>query len=154
MANLNNFDANQVEPEVTRQPLPSGDYLAALIESEMKPTSNGKGKFLKLTFQVVDGDHKDRKIFDNLVLEHPNQETVRIARARLSAICRVIGVMAPKDSVELHNVPLVVKVGMKKRDDNGELANKVTGYAKKGAAAPAPESAGAVAGGKTPPWKR
>ena len=153
MANLNDFNANDVEPEVALQPLPSGDYLTIMTESEMKPTSNGNGRYLKLTYEVIDGDHKGRKIFDNLNLENPNQEAVRISRARLSAVCRAVGVMAPKDSIELHNIPLVVKIGMKKRNDNGELANKVKGYAKKGAAAPNAVPATAGGAGK-PPWQR
>lgn len=44
--------------------------------------------------------------------------TVKIARGELSAVCRAVGVMAPKDSVELHNIPLEINVGLKKRDDN------------------------------------
>ena len=34
---------------------------------------------------------------------------VKIARAELSAICRAVGVMAPNDSVELHDLPLVMR---------------------------------------------
>jgi len=35
--------------------------------------------------------------------------------------------MAPKDSVELHNVPLVITVAQKKRQDTGELGNVIKG---------------------------
>jgi hypothetical protein len=50
---------------------------------------------------------------------------VQIARAELSAICRAVGVMAPKDSVELHNLPVTVHVRCKKRQDTGEIGNEV-----------------------------
>ena len=36
-------------------------------------------------------------------------DLVKIARGELSAICRAVGVMQPRDSVELHNVPLEIK---------------------------------------------
>ncbi len=59
--------------------------------------------------------------------------------------------MAPKDSVELHNLPLLIKVGHKKRDDTGELTNVIKGYEKKGAVA---QPAMAGAGNGKAPWQR
>ncbi|HEX8875509.1 MAG TPA: DUF669 domain-containing protein [Phycisphaerales bacterium] len=156
MATLNNFDANQVDPSVALDPLPAGKYLAVVSESELKPTKTGGGKYLQLTFQIIDGEFKGRLVWARLNLENKSEMTVKIARGELSAICRAIGVMQPKDSVELHNVPLEINVGLKKRDDNGEFTNVIKGYAKKGGggapmSARAPVSAGP---GSTPPWKR
>jgi hypothetical protein len=150
MATLNNFDANQVDPSVALDPLPAGKYLAVISESELKPTKTGGGKYLQLTFQIIDGEFKGRLVWARLNLENKSEMTVKIARGELSAICRAIGVMQPKDSVELHNVPLEINVGLKKRDDNGEFTNVIKGYAKKGSGA-----AGArVPTGGIPPWKR
>jgi hypothetical protein len=33
-----------------------------------------------------------------------------------------------RDSIEVHNVPLVVSIAVKKREDNGDLTNEVAGY--------------------------
>ena len=157
MAMLNNFDANQVDPSVALDPLPAGKYLAVVSESELKPTKTGGGKYLQLTFQIIDGEFKGRLVWARLNLENKSEMTVKIARGELSAICRAIGVMQPKDSVELHNVPLEINVGLKKRDDNGEFTNVIKGYAKKGgnaAATAAPRPAAGAGPGSTPPWKR
>jgi hypothetical protein len=156
MATLNNFDANQVDPSVALDPLPAGKYLAVISESELKPTKTGGGKYLQLTFQIIDGEFKGRLVWARLNLENKSEMTVKIARGELSAICRAIGVMQPKDSVELHNVPLEINVGLKRRDDNGDFTNVIKGYAKKGGGG-APVSARAPVGvgpGGTPPWKR
>ena len=156
MATLNNFDANQVDPSVALDPLPAGKYLAVVSESELKPTKTGGGKYLQLTFQIIDGEFKGRLVCARLNLENKSEMTVKIARGELSAICRAIGVMQPKDSVELHNVPLEINVGLKKRDDNGEFTNVIKGYAKKGGGG-SPVSGRAPVGvgpGSTPPWKR
>ncbi|MBL0869315.1 MAG: DUF669 domain-containing protein [Phycisphaerales bacterium] len=154
MATLNNFDANQVDPSVALDPLPAGKYLAVISESELKPTKTGGGKYLQLTFQIIDGEFKGRLVWARLNLENKSEMTVKIARGELSAICRAIGVMQPKDSVELHNVPLEINVGLKKRDDNGEFTNVIKGYAKKGGT-PIGNAAGArTPAGGTPPWKR
>ncbi|MGD9692364.1 MAG: DUF669 domain-containing protein [Phycisphaerales bacterium] len=159
MASLNNFDANQVDPSVALEPIPAGRYAAVITDSEYKPTKSGAGKYLQLTLQILDGEHKGRLVWARLNLENSNATTVKIARGELSAICRAVGVMQPRDSIELHNIPLEITVGLKKRDDNGEFTNVIKGYARKGApgtaangaTAPRPATAGA---GSTPPWKR
>jgi hypothetical protein len=155
MANLNGFDANQVEPTGDFDPVPAGKYLAVITESEMKPTKSGSGNYLQLTFEIIDGPHKARLLWARLNLDNPNATAVAIARAELSAICRAVGVLAPKDSVELHNLPLVIHVKCKKRDDTGELTNEVKGYSPRTASAetPAAKPAAPAANG-TPPWKR
>lgn len=150
MANLNGFNAHEVDPATTFDPLPAGKYLAVITSSEMKPTKSGVGKYLELTFQVLDGEYKNRILWARLNLDNPNPTTVKIAKAELSAICRAVGVMAPKDSCELHNLPLQVTVKIKKRTDTGELVNEVKGYAKKEAAAGQPQQAAT----STPPWAR
>jgi hypothetical protein len=148
---LNGFNANEVEPAVGFEVLPDGQYLAAIVESEMKPTKSGAGQYLQLTFQVLEGEHKGRLLWARLNLDNSNATTVRIARAELSAICRAVGVMAPKDSVELHNLPVVITVGHKKRPDTGELTNVIKGYARKDGAVPKVPT---PAGNTRAPWQR
>ncbi|MCX5682321.1 MAG: DUF669 domain-containing protein, partial [Planctomycetota bacterium] len=128
MANLGNFNANEVEP-TSFEPLPAGKYLACIVESEMKATKNGAGQFLNLTFQVLDGEFKGRKVWARLNLKNPNPQAEQIARGQLSALCRAIGVMTPRESCELHNLPLTLSVSLKKRTDNEELTIEVKGFA-------------------------
>ena len=152
MANLNGFDANTVEPSRTFDPLPAGKYLAAITGTEMKPTKDGTGSYLNIEFTILEGEFKDRKVWDRLCLNIPSKKAVEIAEANLSAICRAVGVMKLHDSVELHNIPLLVTVKLKKREDNGELANEVKGYAKKETAVGKPQQAAPT--DNTPPWRR
>lgn len=151
MANLNGFDANAVDPNFAFDPIPAGKYTAVITASEMKPTKKGTGQYLELTFQIIEGEHKGRNLWARLNLDNPDATAVKIARAELSAICRAVGVLAPKDSVELHNLPLVLKVDRKNRKDTGEPTNVIRGYEKKSAAALRPTVA--ASNGK-PPWQR
>lgn len=152
MANLSGFNASQVEPSQDFEPIPAGKYLAVITESEMKPTKNGSGQYLQLSFQILDGPFKGRFVWARLNLNNTNPTTVQIARQELSAICRAVGVMTPGDSVELHNIPLLITVKLKKRDDTGEFTNEVKGYAKRDAS---PTSATPTqAANPTPPWRR
>ena len=150
MANLNGFDAREVEPQVGFEPIPAGKYLAVITGSEMKQTKAGDGQYLELTFQVLEGEYKGRNLWARLNLDNPNETAVKIARAELSAVCRAVGVMTPKDSHELHDLPLVVSVKLKKRDDTGELTNEIKGYEKKEAASGEPQQATS----DVPPWRR
>ena len=152
MANLNGFNAHEVEPTTAFEPLPAGKYVAAITGSEMKATKRGDGSYLQLEFMVLDGECKGRKVWDRLCINHPNDLTQKIARGSLSAICRAVGVMQPRDSVELHNLPLLITVKVKKRDDTGELTNEVKGYAKKDATDGRQPQASVT--DNTPPWKR
>jgi hypothetical protein len=151
MATLKGFNANDVDPASDFEAIPAGKYLAVIIESEVKPNKSGTGSYLQLTFQVIDGEYKNRFLWARLNLDNPNATAVKIARAELSAICRAVGVMAPGDSVELHDLPLVISVKCKKRADTGEITNEIKGYAKKEAAAGKPVQA---AVDTTPPWRR
>lgn len=152
MAHLNGFNATEVEPTGSFDPVPARKYLAAITESEMKPTKTGSGSYLQLTFTILDGEYKNRVLWARLNLNNPNATAVKIARGELSAICHAVGVMQPRDSVELHNLPLVIVVKLKKRDDTGELSNEIKGYEPKAAVTGQPQQAPVTS--NTPPWKR
>ena len=122
-----------------------------ITDSEMKPTRNGDGRYLQLTFQILERPYKNRFVWARLNLHNANETAVKIVRAELSAICRAVGVMTPKDSCELHNLPLVITVKCKKRPDTGEITNEIKGYSPKTALE---TSAKPATGKPTPPWKR
>ncbi len=151
MAQLD-FNANEVEPATAYQPLPAGKYLAEITSSEVKQTKSGNGNYLELEFTVLDGDCRGRKVWDRLCLTHTNDLTQKIARGKLSAVCHAVGVMQPRDSVELHNLPLVVTVKCKTRKDTGEITNEINGYARRESAAGQPQQA--PVNNNTSPWHR
>jgi hypothetical protein len=150
MVNLNGFDAATVDPATDFEAIPAGKYLAVITESEMKPTKKGDGQYLELTFQILDGPHKNRNLWARLNLDNRSEQAVQIARGELSAICRAVGVLAPKDSVELHNLPLSITVKCKKREDTGDLTNEIKGYSRKESISGTPQQATS----HTPPWLR
>ena len=130
MANIN-FDASQVDPSQPIEAIPSDKYNVAITKSELKPTKNGNGSYLELEFTVLEGDYRGRKVWDRLCLNHPTQKTVEIARANLSAICHAVGVMKPRDSSELHHIPLTINVKLRKDESTGNIYNEIKGYAKR-----------------------
>lgn len=137
MVDMNGFDADKVHPNTGFDPIPSANYEAVITKSEMKPTKAGTGQYLELTFQVVDGQYKGRQLWARLNLQNPNSEAVRIAQGDLSSICRAVKVLQPKDSAQLHGLPMIIKVNCKKEND-GTIRNEIKGFY------PKPESTPAV----------
>ena len=127
MAKLN-FDANQIEPIGNFEPLPVGSYVVVIDATEMKDAKTGKGQYLQLTYNVVDGEYHGRKIFDRLNIANENTQAQEIAQRALSAICRAVGVMHPTDSDQLKDIPFVVKVGIRAASGEFQASNIVKGY--------------------------
>jgi hypothetical protein len=144
-------------------PLPAGQYLAMAVASDWEATKNGRGEFLKFTFEIIDGPHRGRSLFARLNLKNDNATAVRIAQSELSSICRAVGVLRPKNSEELHGKPIVLSVELEERKDKpGSYSNRIKGYASPSAApVPAPASAPAptptqpaASNPALPPWRR
>ena len=146
-----NFDANEVEPAKGFEPLPDGNYKAVISASEEKETKAGNGKYLAMTFDIIEGDHKGRKVWTNLNIDNPNQDAVRIAYEQLSAICHAVGVLKPKDSTQLHDLPLLIYVKTTVKDGNSQT--NIKGY-KSAQATTTAKAPTAATGRSDPPWKR
>lgn len=149
---LNGFNAENVEPNAPRDPIPAGWYKAVIEATEEKPTKAQTGSYLQLTIQVIEGEHAGRKVIDRLNLNNPNATAVEIAQRTLSSICRAVGVMTPRDSADLMDKPMMVKVKVKPASGDYSASNEVDDYAAPDkATAPAAAASG---GSSTPPWKR
>jgi hypothetical protein len=153
---LNGFDASAIEPQTTYEPLPADWYKCVITDTEEKPTKAQTGSYLELKIEVIDGQHQGRLVFERLNLKNPNSVAVEIAQRSLSSICRAIGVNNPKDSMELRDKPLMVKLAVKPADGQYGASNDIKEYAAANGAtaSPAPASVAASGGTATPPWKR
>lgn len=138
-----NFNAEEVEPSSSFDPIPAGWYTAIISSSEMKATRDGYGEYLSLTLQVIEGQYENRLVFARLNLKNANDKAVDIARKDLAAICRAVGVMSPQASEELHDIPLMIKVKVRPASGEYEASNDIGGYkAVEGAnLTPAPKAA-------------
>ena len=150
--NLSGFDANAVQPQESRDPLPANWYKCVILASEEKPTKAQTGSYLQLQLQVIEGDYSGRSVFDRLNLDNPNQTAVDIAQRTLSSICRATGVMTPTDSSQLHDIPIMVKVAIRPASGGYDAGNDIKEYAAADNVQAAPQPA--KASGGTPPWKR
>ena len=152
MMDLGGFDANTVEPNAPREVLPAGWYKCVFTKSEEKPTKAQTGSYLQLSAEVIEGEHRGKSLTERLNLNNPNVTAVEIAQRTLSAICRAVGVMTPRNSDELHDKPLMVKVKVKAAKGDYGDSNEIEDYEAVSLGGAAKTEA--KAGGPTPPWKR
>lgn len=139
------FNAAAVQPQQAFEVLPAGDYLAQITESDFKELGSRKGSGLELKFQIIDGQHKGRIVFETLNVVHENAQAQNIAQAQLSAICHNVGVIQMQDTSQLHNRPLVIRLKVEK-DESGKYAdkNRIRDYLHANTYKGAPTAAGPV----------
>ena len=154
-------DPENVQGDYT--PVPPGDYRVMVKDSDLKPTSNGRGNYIQLDLEILEGEHKGRTLIERLNIDNPNEKAVEIAQRTLNAICVAVGKMSISDTAELHNIPMlaVVKVDPPKPyvkdgvEMPGSPSNSIKTYKPANAvptqaAQPAPSGFG----GQSAPWKR
>jgi hypothetical protein len=148
-----NFDASQVAPQQSSGPLPAGVYLAHIVESDVQPLKSGNGEGLKLTFEIIDGQHKGRKVYENLNIRHTNEDTQRIAQSQLSALCHAVNVIKLMDTAALHFKPVRINVTVREAVGQYKASNNIKGYEAAGGGISAPATAPTPAPvAETPAW--
>ena len=151
------FNANNVAPSTGFDAIPAGKYQAVISQSSIKATRNGSGSYLELTFEIIDGEYKGRKLWSRLNIENPSQKAVAVAQSELSAICHAVGVLELFQSEQLHDLPMTITVRCVKNPDTDEMSNEIKGYAAPQTATPVRKAQAAtppVASNNTAPWKR
>jgi hypothetical protein len=145
-----NFDASQVAPQQSTGPLPAGTYLAHITESDIRDLASGNGKGLKLTFEVSDGQFKGRKVWENLNIQHTNEDTQRISQSQLSALCHAVNVIKLLDTAALHFKPVRINVTVREAQGQYKASNNIKGYEAAGIGINAPAAPQAPA--EIPVW--
>lgn len=152
MADNFDFDANNVAPRKNPPPVPDGWYRAMVVESAVKPTKNSQGKYLQLDWQILEGPHKGRTLFDRHNIQNPSAVAQKIGQEGVSSVCHTLGVLKLSNSSQLHGKPCLIKVKVKPgQTPQDEPQNEVKGYKPlEGAAAIAPASTETVAASAAP----
>jgi hypothetical protein len=129
MANLGQAYNSDDAPEVSYQPLPAGDYPAAIMSDEIKysgeNSKNPGTQYLSLEVEIIDGPGQGKKIFHILNLWNPNETAKKIAVSELGAIQKAVGKKVITSSEELHRIPLIVTLGIQPASGNYEAKNVI-----------------------------
>lgn len=121
------LDPNAIEPGRNGfENMPDGDYVAQIIESSVKPTKNGAGTILSLTWEIVEGEFQNHKIWQNINYQHTSAQAQTIGQQQIKAICDAIGYTEHvSDSEVLHFQVCRVRVGLSKAQEGFERRNEI-----------------------------
>lgn len=123
---LSGFNADNFSEMEEFGAVPEGTYTAMIITSEDKVAKSGNGSYLELQLEITEGKYKGWRLWDRLNLRNQNAAAVDIAMRTLATICKSVGVRTPRDSSELHNKPMNVKIAV--REYNGNKSNEIKKY--------------------------
>jgi len=139
--------------------LPNGEYIAQIKSSEMKKTKAGTGSYLQLIWTILHpAEFKGRVLYDNLNLNNPNPVAEDIANKALNSICAACDKVGVEDSVELHGIPIKLKVQYVKATKVDPENNNIRAYTKFDGELPEADDEPLDAPDKTPsnkkyPWE-
>ena len=78
-------------------------------------------------------------MWENLNIQHENEDTQRIAQSQLSALCHAVNVIKLQDTAALHLKPVTIKVVVREAQGQYQASNNIKGYESAGGVrAPAP----------------
>jgi hypothetical protein len=104
--------------------IPPGDYVAQVIEADIRPPKSGDGHMLVLTWKVCEGEYEGRQVWETLCYRHSNPQTQDIARKKLKDICVAFGITEQvSDPESFLFKPARVKIGIQS-DKYGQFDDK------------------------------
>lgn len=157
MVSLGNFNTDTIA-DVSFEPVPPGKYKLVLAQEEIKISKSGS-RYVATQMEIIDGQYKGRKIFNNFNLWNASPKAAGIAMSEMKQLCLACGKRGVVgDTAELRGIPFDAEVGVEKRD-GFSAQNTIEKYYEAGsttttvAAQPAAPASG-LSAAQPPPWQR
>jgi hypothetical protein len=158
------FDVTEVEADapVSYDPIPDGEYVLKALDAEEKTTAKGDGSYIKVKFEVANGDYAGRFIWQNFNVNNPSEKAQRIGRQQIVAWATACGKPDANDTDKLLDAKFKAAVSIEKGTGGYSDSNRIKAFlfdseaskpskpaaSKPAASKPAP----AAAGNKPNPW--
>lgn len=141
--------------------IPAGWYSAIIQSSDVCNTKSGGGQYIKLKLAIIAPTHQGRVVFGNINIKNASPAAEDIGRKQLGDVLRAVGVDSLRDTDQLINGQLMIKLAIKEASGQYDAENEVKGYkaAADGIKSPAmaaqTQQAAPQANGKaSPPWAK
>jgi len=172
----NKVDFNTVHS--TSELIPAGMYQAIITASGGDPNDertgedglvssrSGKGRYLPMTFEIIEGEYKGRQIFKNFNLENSNEQAVKIAQSEIKELLQAVGwdfaskPCGPDDTSEIHMIPLTLQIITRVNKNTDDEQNEIKHFKPRqtpGTTTAAPAAGTSAAAPQAPavaPWAR
>jgi hypothetical protein len=167
----------QVEEGTHFDVLPVGTYVAQVIDASVSQPKSGDGHQVSLTWQITEGEHEGRYVWQRITLVHSSVQATKIGRAQFKDLCVATGVSEQVTDVGVFKfTPCRIKVGIEQdkqgiypdknrvsrilplEDPKAGSKNEPKVVAKPAAATKlepkAPAASAAAGNGTAPPWRK
>lgn len=141
----NAFNPDEHEPTSDFAVIPPGKYPVYIEQAEVRQTKAGNGHYIKITMSILEGDFRNRKLWDQINIDNPSEECQAIGLRTLSALAKATNIDSLTDSAQLVGKVVIASVRVKRSDNYGDQ-NEIRTYLPPDETTP---PAGVVA--KTPP---
>lgn len=130
---LNNFDINERADEgaVTEfTPIPAGMYKVVCEAAEETTTKSTGTEAMSFEWRVDNGEHKGRKLWDQLNVDHPNTSYSGREANRFRDICKSTGTVKPNSLGDFPGSECVAEVIVEPASECGtyKAKNKIKAY--------------------------
>jgi len=123
MGNLSGLGLKDVTEELVKLDW----YPVIIIDADLKPTKDGTGKRIAVTFQIVQsGPYMNKQIFGGYNVVNKSAEAQKIGQRQFSDLCKACGLQQEtlEGTAPLKNKKLLLRVGPNK----DETQNDVKGH--------------------------
>jgi hypothetical protein len=128
VADLSFLDLSDVVDTGTSDAVPADTYLAKIVDSDIKSTKSGTGRYVQVVWEIIEGNHVRRKIFDRFNVENLNTTASNIGKTQLKRLYAALGFdRDPQRTELLHGIPCRIKVSVKNDPQYGD-SNEVKHY--------------------------
>lgn len=131
-------DFGGFDPEKEKQQsdaIPKGEYRFVVENFAQKKSKNGLYLQNVATFQVLQGEFINRKIFERFNFQFlgtsqsdTQKKAVNIGRAQFAKLCKAIGLLSPKKCAEVIGKTFIGAVDVSPGDDDYGPQNKIKKY--------------------------
>lgn len=112
------FNTSDYEPySGSRKILPRGDYIMLITNDEYRQNKKNTGSGYLIDWQICEGQYAGTELKSWLNYDHQNQTTEKIGRGELRAITDACGVLNPRDTCQLYNIPMLVTLEVEYKVD-------------------------------------
>ena len=104
--------------------VPVGTYVAQVTDACVMQPQSGDGYYVKLTWQITEGEYEGRYVWQNITFLHSKTQAVTIGRQQFKDLCIATGISEQVTDVEIFKyIPCRLKVGIEK-DKQGVYSDK------------------------------
>jgi hypothetical protein len=104
--------------------LPIGIYTAQITDASVSQPKSGDGWGINLTWQITEGEHEGRYVFQRITFVHSSTQAVEIGRRQVKDLCVATGVNEQVTDVAVFKfIPCQIKVGIE-QDKTGQYDDK------------------------------